>query len=451
MRWRQINAVLLCGILGFAPLFAPCVHAQSSDKLSPEELEILENVLAEVQEQNSVPHGTVFNMIPVLGYNTDLGFCLGAAINLEDYGRSPSLFPDTRHKFSLEVTYFTKGQGRIRADYASGHLIPGVKFSASLIYQDNPLHQFYGFGGDITDYDRGKDRRNDLSYYSFNRKMGSLQTFFRGPVTGHLDWTAGLSAWYFDTSDTAFRNYDGTNSLYHFYRASGIIGDDETKGGIMELRAGLCWDSRDYEMSPSRGIYADVGLSFSPDIFATGYSYAKLAAHFRHYITPGPDWLTFAYHLAYQGTIAGKAPFYIQQHIYSNDYRQSLEEGLGGFGTLRGVLSGRLIGDGYAWGNIEARIRIAQFTILGLDSYLALNPFYDLGAIVQPYKIDEISKATGVSREKLLEKSSRLHQSAGLGLKFGIDRNYLISFEIARAFNTNDGPTGFTTAINYIF
>lgn len=441
MRWGLIKAVFLCGILRFAPLIAPCAHAQSSDKLSPEDLETLEKVLKEVSEQDSAPHGTEFNIFPILGYNTDRGFRLGATMSLQ----SPA------HKFFLETSYFTKGQGRIQAEYESGHLIPGIKFSVSLAYQDDPLHQFYGFGGDIIDYDREKDLHNDLPYYSFNRKMGSLQTFFRGKVTGHLGWTAGLSAWYFDTSDTAFRNYDGTNSLYHFYRSCGIIGDNETKGGIMELKAGLCWDSRDYEMSPSKGIYADIGLSYSPDVFGTGYSYAKLAAHFRHYFTPGPDWLTFAYHLAYQGTIAGKAPFYIQQNIYSNDYRQCMEEGLGGFGTLRGVLSGRLVGDGYAWGNVEARIRIVQFDMLGLDCYLAVNPFYDLGAIVQPYKIDEISKATGEAPEVLLEKSSRLHQSAGLGLKFGMGRDYLISFEIARAFNTNDGPIGFTTAINYIF
>lgn len=114
--------------------------------------------------------------------------------------------------------------------------------------------------------------------------------------------------------------------------------------------------------------------------------------------------------------------------------------------------SGRLVGDGYALGNLEARIRILQFDLAGTNCYLAVNPFYDMGAIVQPYKIEEISKATGESIEALRERALRLHQSAGLGLKFGMDRNYLISLEVAKAFNSNDGhPIGFATAINYIF
>lgn len=461
MHWRHIKTCVLCGLICSAQISAPDAYSQEYNP-SRGEQELIDRILKEASEldsvkveakiDDSVPSGPMVNLLPIVGYNTDLGFRLGASLNLDDYGRNPSLFPDSRQKFFMETSYFTKGRAVLQAEYESHYLIPGIRFYAALAYQSDPLYHFYGFGGDIVEYDWEKDCRNDMAYYSFNRRMGSLQTYFRGHVTEHLNWTAGLSIWYFNTSDTSFRQFDGSYSIYHFYREYGIIGDDEVEGGSMEFKAGLCWDNRDYEISPSRGIFADASVNFSPDIFRTGYKYAKLAVHFRHYITPGPDWLTLAYHLAYQGTIAGKAPFYIQQNIYSNAFRQSFEEGLGGCGTLRGILSGRLVGDGYAWGNLEARIRILQFDLAGTNCYMAVNPFYDMGAIVQPYKIEEISKATGESIEALRERALRLHQSAGLGLKFGMDRNYLISLEVAKAFNSNDGhPIGFATAINYIF
>jgi len=62
----------------------------------------------------------------------------------------------------------------------------------------------------------------------------------------------------------------------------------------LELKAGLVYDTRDFEPAPSRGWWVDLCLVASPDVFDDGYKYVKLAAHVRKYITLVQDKLVFA-------------------------------------------------------------------------------------------------------------------------------------------------------------
>lgn len=437
------------------PCFGQNTQQELEEKiaaLSPEERAALDEVLAGIQKRDrSLPSGWHVNALPIVSYNSDLGFQIGATADIYDYGKRPTLFPDYLHRFHVESSYYTGGQSTVHLDYDSDRLIPGVRFSAALTYQANSLYKFYGFGGDIVTYDRSRDCRNGQAYYTYGRQMVRLLTAFQGRLADNLNWVGGVSLWHVNTAETSHRKYDGTQTLYHFYRQTGVIGDDEVSGTVVEFKAGLNYDTRDFEPAPSRGISADLYLNASPDLSGKGFGYAKLSAHFRHYITPGPDWLTLAYHLAYQGVIGGRAPFFVQQNIYSLVLRQCYNEGLGGLNTIRGVMAGRLVGNGYAWANFEARFRLFGFQWLGIEWVASANPFYDVGAIVQPYKISEIALATGRSEASLRELSSHVHQSAGIGFKLALDRNYILSLEIAKAFRENDGPLGVVCTMNYIF
>jgi len=73
--------------------------------------------------------------------------------------------------------------------------------------------------------------------------------------------------------------------------------------------------------------------------------------HFKHYISAIKNRLVFAYHLGYQGSFAGNAPFYIQQNISSLFVNQADREGLGGRATVRGVQLNRIVGNGFLWAN----------------------------------------------------------------------------------------------------
>lgn len=403
------------------------------------------------ESQAVVPEGWKATPMPLVGYISDLGFIFGATSDFHDYGYHPSIFPDYRHRIHVEASYSTKGRVLARIEHSSDHLIPGIRFSASATAQIDPLYNFYGFNGDVTTYDRSIDRRNGAAYYSYRRSSFIFRSGFQGDITPGLKWFAGLSFKYCLNEELKHKDYDSDNTLFHDYRSCGIIRDNELRGGFIEFTGGLSFDSRNSRLSPTRGIFADAFLVGAPDILGTGYSYLKLCAHFRHFINIWDDRLTFAYHLAYQGTVIGEAPFYMQQNIYSTQTDQTYSEGLGGLNTLRGVLSGRLVGNDYAWANLEMRCRIVSGNVAGLDWFLALNPFFDIGVITKPFRVTEMASALGMSEAEISRLARSFHKSAGLGLKIGLDNSYIISIEGGKAFNDNDGPFNISTSINYIF
>ncbi|MDO5321273.1 MAG: BamA/TamA family outer membrane protein [Bacteroidia bacterium] len=388
--------------------------------------------------------------LPILSFNSDLGFQFGATTDIYDYGREPSVFPEYLHKFHVEASHYTKGQTLAHIEYDSSHLVDAVRISASLTAQIDPLYNFYGFNG-ISPYDRNVDRNDGVAYYNYKRSLFRFQSNFLGDITPNIHWVTGLSFSYYVNEELNFSGYDSSNTLYHFLRERGVIRDDERKGGFFEFKGGMSFDTRDFEPSPSKGIWGELYLVGAPDILGTGYSYLKFSAHFRHYITPGPDWLTLAYHLAYQGTILGEAPFYMQPNIYSLLFKQAYSEGLGGLNTVRGILSGRLVGNDYAWANFEIRCRVISGLLLGREWYIAVNPFFDMGFITRPYRLSELATALDESEAEIDRKARALHKSAGLGLKFGFDRNYIMSVEGGKSFSNDDGPFSIAIAINYIF
>lgn len=407
--------------------------------------------LSAQEQQSAVPQGWRVIPMPIVCYNSDLGFQFGANSDIYNYGTGPSLYPKYLHKFHVEACYSTKGQTLANIDYDSEHLIPGVRVSASATAQIDPLYNFFGFNGDVTTYDRKLDRHDGVAYYCYRRSLFRFRSIIQGQIAPKLKWVGGMSFWYILNEDLNLKGYQPDNTLFHSYRTSGIIRDDEVKGGFFEFTGGLSLDTRDFEPSPTKGIWAEAYFVGAPDILHTGYSYLKFCARFRHYFTPGPEWLTFAYNLAYQGTIAGEAPYYMQQNIYSLLTKQAVCEGLGGLNTVRGVMGCRLLGNDYAWANFEIRCRIIDGTLLGMNWYIALNPFFDLGIITRPFRIKEMSAVLGRPEDELTRLACSLHKSAGLGIKIGLDRNYILSLEVGKSFSNNDGPVCISTAINYIF
>jgi len=387
---------------------------------------------------------------PILSYNSDMGVQLGAFVDLYDYGKQPSIYPEYYHRFHVEASYYTKGQLLLDAEYDSSHLLPGVRSSASVTYSRDPLSQFYGIGGDVETYDRSLDRKNGRADYSMDRKMFRILTSFQGEVRPHLSWVSGVSFWKYTIGNLNFADYKSESTVYHRYVRDGVINGGEAAGGsILELKAGLAWDDRDFEPSPSRGTRAELYFCGNPGV--GGNSYLKLSAHLRSFWTPGPTWLTLAAHLAYQGVIAGSQPFYTMQHIYTLTPLQCYAEGLGGLNTVRGILSARLLGDGYAWGNFEARFRIVTVNVGGYELYLGANPFLDLGYIVQPSRIPQLASSMHKTEGEIRALATRLHICPGGGLKFGFNRNTIMSVELAKSLSDNDGPLSVAVSMNYIF
>jgi outer membrane protein assembly factor BamA len=275
---------------------------------------------------------------------------------------------------------------------------------------------------------------------------------FQGKIVPHLNWVGGLSFWHYKLGDIDLEAYDASSTLFHQMREAGVFSAAEAAGGSrLEVKAGLVWDTRDNEAAPSRGIWAEAYLNASPDFFGDGYKYARLSAHWRQYLGLAGEKLVFAYHLGYQGTVLGQAPFYTQQNISTLFLRQTCTDGLGGINTVRGLLAQRLVGDSYAWLNSELRIRLVSFNFINQSWCVALNPLFDAGMVTRLYKGEELSAFYGRSLSDLRAEALKLHCSAGSGIKLVMNRNFIVSAEYARPFRRTDGESAVYIALNYIF
>lgn len=405
------------------------------------------------QERPAAKTGWNFGPLPAVGFNTDLGFQMGALCDIYYYGDG-TVYPDYVHKFNVEASYYTKGSGILHLFYDSKHLIPKVRVTAAVTYNTNRKYSFYGFNGAAAPYfpQWDSNRESGTAFYNIRRDYLRILADFQGKIRGHWGWAAGLAFKDYSVGDIDLRSYDPTETLYRHYIAAGIIGEDEKNGGRhLEMKAGVVYDSRDREAAPGRGIWSEACLIGVPDVFRGTGSYLKLAAHFRHYVPVWRDRIVFAYHLAYQGTVAGEAPFYVQQDISTLYLRQINSEGLGSINTIRGTLYNRMIGDGYAWANLELRCRLVSFDFIGQHWYAATNPFFDFGAVVQPYRLDRMKQAAVAFPALYSGHDERLHASAGLGVKLAMNENFIVSAEGGVPLSRQDGNFGMNIGLGYIF
>ena len=405
------------------------------------------------QERPAAKTGWNFGPLPAVGFNTDLGFQMGALCDIYYYGDG-TVYPDYVHKFNVEASYYTKGSGILHLFYDSKHLIPKVRVTAAVTYNTNRKYSFYGFNGAAAPYfpQWDSNRESGTAFYNIRRDYLRILADFQGKIRGHWGWAAGLAFKDYSVGDIDLRSYDPTETLYRHYIAAGIIGEDEKNGGRhLEMKAGVVYDSRDREAAPGRGIWSEACLIGVPDVFRGTGSYLKLAAHFRHYVPVWRDRIIFAYHLAYQGTVAGEAPFYVQQDISTLYLRQINSEGLGSINTIRGTLYNRMIGDGYAWANLELRCRLVSFDFIGQHWYAATNPFFDFGAVIQPYRLDRMKQAAVAFPALYSGHDERLHASAGLGVKLAMNENFIVSAEGGVPLSRQDGNFGMNIGLGYIF
>lgn len=400
-----------------------------------------------IAREKKIKTGWNFGPLPAVGYNSDLGFQYGALCEIYYFGDG-SIFPQYLHKFYVEASLYTKGSGVFHVLYDSKYLIKGIRTTVTASYLPDRMMDFYGFNGYMTPYDRDEGK----SFYKMNRDLTRAMVDFQGNITSDkFRWAAGLAFYNYKIGEVKLKKYEGAPSLYDLYIQEGIIKDNQKNGGShLEIKAGLVYDTRDNEPDPTRGTWTEAILYGSPDLFTKQHSnYLKLSFVHRGYIPLVDKRLTFAYRLAYQGLIAGSEPFYVQQNLATLLMRQVNSEGLGGNISLRGVLRNRVVGNGYAWANAEVRYRFLDFRLFKQNWYLATNPFFDAGMVVQPYQKSLIEASTN----PLIYDGGKegVHMAAGIGVKAVMNRNFVVSVEWGKALDKRDGNSNFTIGLNYLY
>ena len=182
--------------------------------------------------------------------------------------------------------------------------------------------------------------------------------------------------------------------------------------------------------------------------------------------------ITFAYRLGVQNLIAGKSPFYMNNYMNTLFIQRVYYEGLGGGNSIRGMMANRILANGFAFANVEFRFRIVNFDIGRQHFFVGLNPFFDLGMVTQPYNLDDLVAmhtngqyadlkasivAAGDTYEDYFTTDKkdiyRPHMTAGVGLKIGMNENFVLSADWGMPIDRQDNGklANFYVKMGYLF
>ncbi|MBR5175825.1 MAG: BamA/TamA family outer membrane protein [Bacteroidales bacterium] len=413
--------------------------------------------------------GLNFGPLPAVGYSSDLGWHYGALTDIYWYGDG-STYPDYIWKANVEASWYSKGNSVYHAFFDSKYVIPGARLSVDLSYFGNKTDNFYGFNGASSLYVPELDKITDgkgiyLMQRDILRSAVVLQGKFGDSAWG---WAGGVTFYDIRTGHAQNKSLDPKTdlSLYDLYVIHNVIPVKEMTGGKhLEFKGGFVYDTRDHENNPTRGSNLEIYAFGSPDFISKhDNSYLKLAAHWKQFFPLVSDRLVLGYHLAYQGQIAGNAPYYLLQTIQTINLKQIRPEGLGSTCTVRGTVYNRLQGNSYAWSNVELRWSFAKFRWINQNWTIATNPFFDAGMVVSPYRKEQMESLLKdntvmasvdgknyTASDFYTKNAEKLHTSAGIGLHFIMNQNFNINFEVGKCLDPNDGNIGINIGLNYIF
>ncbi len=407
------------------------------------------------QKNEIIKTGWNFGPLPVVGFDSDLGFQYGVCCDIFNYGDGTN-YPQYNYKINVEASTYTKGSSVLRTYGDFKTLIPDGKLFFDVTYFNAPKFGFYGFNGFASQYDPntifpvGLPADTKSGYYLMSRNQFRAVVSARKTITGNLSWAAGLAFYHIKTAPLGLKDYEGQSTLFDAYKIYDLIRPNEENGGnVTQLRAGLVYDSRDHDSDPTRGQNIELSLVYSPD-FIDGNGYSNLGMHlsYSHFLPVFTDRLTFAYRALVQTKLWGEIPYYFTNNINSMFFRKMYTEGLGGNASVRGLNRNGVLADGFLMLNAELRWRIYDFKFINQNWQIATNPFFDMGEILQPYRLEEQKNHPDYYNGG----EKKPHFTAGLGIKLIMNHNMVVSFEGGKPFDKNDG-TGLWTNIgfNYLF
>lgn len=416
-----------------------------------------------VKKEHKIKKGFSFGALPVVAYDSDVGFKYGALTNIYYFGDG-STYPKYLHSLFLEWSRTTKGSGINQIIYDTEYLIPKIRMTLEASFFTEKALDFHGFNGysarfnsDFID-DSGMDYKTRM-YYKHEREQLRLKADFQRFVwekklrvlLGFLHFNTQISSVDIENLNEGKSDSEllpDTNALYDNYVNWGVIKANEKDGGQTNMfRMGLVYDTRDQEGNPMKGIWSEVLLLYAPSFSSEETTYAKLALTHRQYFTLSKNVLNLAYRVSCQSKIAGDIPFYMLPFIYNSDQNR---DGLGGAKTLRGILRNRIVGDDLLYGNLELRWKFYRGIIKEQNVYLALNAFFDAGMVTRSYEFDKNS----IPKEELSNittESESIHSSYGLGLAIVMNHNFIISVNYGRVVAKQDGESGLYIGLNYLF
>ena len=402
--------------------------------------------------------GFSFGALPIVAFDQDKGFQFGALANIYDFGKS-GWYPNPRQQMYVEASWFTKGSQLYTLSYDNRFLIPGVRFSFAAQFTKEKALDFYGFNGYQSYFDT---ELNTLGYYRMSRMVPYGKIDFTGKIVGNLYWKFGYHFKYFildefENDKTKTLPYGKT--LFAWYKDLGFIANDEHKGGMTSAwRAGLMFDNRDVENAPTRGVWAEAFMEWAPKWMGTNKPYGRYYAVVRQYIPFMKNGnLVFAYRANVQGFL-GDPAFYVlpYESMLGPGYDR---DGFGGYRTIRGIMRNRVQGQAICYFNTELRWKFLSVNVFNQDLTFGVNAFFDGGRVLKNYHTVipayPSSSTEWFDHPDQLDKHGveKFHLAAGGGIRFILNKNFILAIDYGRALNRQDNGKGGSLYVNtgYLF
>ncbi|MEO7734791.1 MAG: BamA/TamA family outer membrane protein [Kofleriaceae bacterium] len=383
---RVIRASLEVGVL-IAMLAGPAA-AQVPPVTAPD-------VASTVPDPGPGKQTTEFNIVPLVGGNSDVGFGGGQVSNLA--GLAPGVQP---YRWSLETSAFVSFKSR-----DGGVVMPyqdyfiflhlrdvgtrGLRIDLRAAYTDEATLKFYGIGN------ASKEPAADVPVEDteFSWTHPTLLAEARLPLPHKLFALVG-SVFTYNSLDVAPTSMLGRYVTTGPAAGRAMIGSFDSHG-VELLELGLEYDSRDREVDTRSGHFHTAMLRISPKVGDfMPYAYERLTLTARSYAAVS-NRITLAFRVV-GDALFGDAPFY---ELARYDQTQAI----GGVNAIRGVPGGRYYGAVKLFGNIEARSDLFGFHLRGKAMKLGVAAFFDGGR----------------TWTELLHSHPEL-DGTGIGLKYGI-------------------------------
>lgn len=404
-----------------------------------------------------------WGVVPVLAYDSDIGFKYGANFNIFDYGKYKQQ-EDYEQYLYARLVNSTNNTLETQLLFDSDRIFKQGKVVVETSYIIDQNLSFFGFNGSNSVYNSNftdvtsPDYINRY-YYTHQRKLFRIRTDYQQQLwTKTMRLYIGATLNNYNISSVDFSKHQSPNgpnnepaekrSLYSDYIDWGIISPTEKIGGTINYATlGFIYDNRDNQRVTRNGMWLETYGLLSPKNISDQY-FSKFVFTFRHYINfPKPD-MVFSYRISSQNKIGGKIPFYMLPTYFGSQINR---DGVGGAFNMRGVIRNRIAADGYAVGNFELRKQTLHFRFLKLNFDILASVFSDVAYITQEYEFNTSEIPDEYKNSFFKNDKQTLTATYGVGVYIIYNKNNIMSVYYGSSFNKQLGNNGVYVGSSYLF
>lgn len=335
------------------------------------------NGWAEDQEASNEAK-TEFTPVPLIGGNSDVGFGGGALISLARV--HPDAEPFLWRAELASVTMLQGADGGLEVPYQDHYLLlrfprvlrDRVELQLRVSYTREATLKYYGIGNEAP-LEPGRTLSDEYYQYEWIHPTVWLSSVHHIMEPFSVDLGIRYTKNWLDVPGATKLSGDaevGTPS-------SEFIGPLEDHS-LITFSYGLAADTRDNQVSATRGAHHTVRLDWTPGGPGAGFHYWRANAAFRVYLPLGSDGSTVALR-GVADLLFGEPPIYTLARFDQTG-------AFGGVHGVRGVPGQRYHGKAKFFGNLEVRKILFPFRLLGQKNKFGIAAFADGGRLFADYR-----------------------------------------------------------------